>query len=75
MTRALIEIKVFAGVYPIDSSDFPKLEESINRVCRFSCFFYVEFTRAMCCSYSSLLRTEASLYKENRLRPWDKDAV
>ena len=23
---------MFAGIYPIDSNDFPKLEESINRV-------------------------------------------
>lgn len=26
------DAQVFAGVYPIDSNDFPKLEESINRV-------------------------------------------
>ena len=24
---------VFAGIYPVDSNDFPKLEESIKRVC------------------------------------------
>ena len=26
--------QVYAGVYPINSSDFPKLEESIKRVCK-----------------------------------------
>ena len=26
---------MFAGIYPIDSNDFPKLEESINRVWSF----------------------------------------
>ena len=26
------DIQVFAGVYPMESNDFPKLEESINRV-------------------------------------------
>ena len=28
----LLFSKVFAGVYPIENSEFPKLEESINRV-------------------------------------------
>lgn len=28
--------QVYAGVYPVDSNDFPKLEESIKRVCRSS---------------------------------------
>ena len=28
--------KVFAGIFPIESNDFPKLEESINRVSLFS---------------------------------------
>jgi len=32
ITSTLTGVQVFAGVYPIDSSDFPKLEESINRL-------------------------------------------
>jgi len=31
--RIQTNAQVFAGVYPVDSNDFPKLEESIKRVC------------------------------------------
>ena len=27
-----VRVQVYAGVFPVDSNDFPKLEESIKRV-------------------------------------------
>jgi translation elongation factor EF-4 len=33
------DFQVFAGVYPMESNDFPKLEESINRVSLCRCSF------------------------------------
>lgn len=32
MTLLMNMLKVYAGVFPMDSADFPKLEESIERV-------------------------------------------
>ncbi len=43
--------QVFAGIYPVESNDFPKLEESIKRV-----QWFVEFKSVTTYNFANSLR-------------------